>query len=63
MALLINVFITISIMFCLGMLYNLICAHRPGIFPTKIILRKRAGAMAIGAVMFILLAMFFSIFK
>lgn len=62
MLLLTYVFFTISIILFLGMAYHLIVANRPGIFPTRIMLRQRAGILAVGASVFLLLALFASLF-
>lgn len=56
------VFFTISAMSFLASFYFFISLKRPGFYPPKNLLKKRAAAMASGGVVFILLGLLFSLF-
>jgi hypothetical protein len=48
-----------SFIFFVGVIHNLLGLKKPGIYPPKQLLRKRAGSLAVGAVFFLLIGIVF----
>ncbi|WP_442599079.1 hypothetical protein [Neobacillus sp. D3-1R] len=53
----------LSILFFLGMAHFFFASKRPGVYPPKYILRRRAGAFAMGGILFLLIGILFAFFK
>jgi hypothetical protein len=53
----------ISIAFFLGAVHNLLALKKPGMYPPKMLLRKRAGTFAGGGAIFLLLGIIFYSFQ
>ncbi|MDZ5470206.1 hypothetical protein SM124_00460 [Bacillus sp. 31A1R] len=56
-------FFTISIVLFLGTFYHVIAIQKPGFYPPKVVLKKRASALASGGGVFLLLGIIFYSFQ
>jgi hypothetical protein len=57
-----SVLFLLSILFFTGAIWNALALKRPGFYPPKQVLKKRATALAGGGVVFLLVSMIFSSF-
>ncbi|MFE8700233.1 hypothetical protein ACFYKX_06400 [Cytobacillus sp. FJAT-54145] len=55
-------FVLSAVLFC-GTFYNIMALQKPGFYPPKKILKKRAGALAGGGALFLIIGMIFSSFQ
>jgi phosphatidylglycerophosphate synthase len=53
----------ISLLLFIGMFHFFLASKRPGVYPPKHILRKRAASLAMGAVVFFLLGLIVYVLK
>ena len=53
----------VSIAFFVGAVHNLLALNKPGMYPPKALLRKRAGSLAGGGAIFLLIGIIFITFQ
>ncbi|MHC0036796.1 hypothetical protein [Pseudoneobacillus sp. C159] len=53
----------ISLLLFIGMFHYFIASKRPGVYPPKHIMRKRAATLAFGALVFFILGLFVYVLK
>lgn len=58
-----SVVFLISVACFAGAVHHLLASKKPGMYPPKALLRKRAGALAGGGAIFLLIGMIFSSFR
>jgi hypothetical protein len=57
------VIFAISILLFMGMAHFFFASKRPGVYPPKYILRRRAGSLAMGGILFLLIGILILFFK
>ncbi|RSD29281.1 hypothetical protein [Mesobacillus subterraneus] len=62
MGIFISMVFLVSIGFFIGAVHNLLSLKKPGMYPPKALLRKRAGSLAGGGAILLLIGVIFSAF-
>lgn len=63
MGIFISVVFFISFVMFAGAVHNLLALNKPGMYPPKVLLRKRAGSLAGGGAILLLIGIIFSSFQ